>query len=890
MVIRGLAQDRWPLVGRDLELAAFRDALMNGRMRGFAVCGPSGVGKSRLAEECWEWAQRDGAAGGRAVAIPATGTVPLGAIAHLIPENVDHSNPVALFSSTIKALTARGSRPQLLFIDDLHWLDATSVMLLRQLMDADAIRLIATVRSDDPLSIAVSRLLVGDDLARVDLAELRLDEVQDLLHQVLGGPLAQNSLQELYEASGGNILYLRELTEGALSVGALTSNGELWELADRALAGTPRLTELIGARLAAAGPDGRPAVELLALCGSLPLADVEHVAPTEALLELERVGLICAVTDGRRTYLYLAHPMYAEVARSRIPALRQRVLLLGQVERIEALGMRRREDALHVASWRLATTGAADPQLLAEAALLARHAHDHEQVVALLGALPAHRRTVETQLLYGATLHDLCRYDAAEAAYTDADALAISKQDAIAVACARSLNRCWGNCQIDEALAIVDAARAQADTSGLTYLQHIDGHLLVCAGEPVPGLGMLETLHPDNAEGLDINVWAAAAVMKISALAIVGRTAEAVRWGKRAYATHKRAQEQAVHIPPASMQLHAITFALSEAGRLAGARSIIYSFQDVMIPSVSTWAAFFKGRIEWLSGHPAEARRWYAECVTLGRASGHRMAMHVALAGLGASAALLGDTESAQAALKESQKIQPIGILRGEERLCEAWLHASTGRLSQARDVLIDAADDACKYGHLTSEALLLTDIARLGGAEYAAPRLAELAGQIDGAFSPARANFAAALAQGAPEPLLAAADEFSAIGADLLEAEAAAAAAVAWRKAGRARNATAAAHRAAAAAARCPGARTPALSGIPTLTPLTPREHEIALQAAAGNLSKDIAATLCVSVRTINNHLNSVYKKLGVTSRQELSKVLAGGISTGALPDSRSD
>ncbi len=873
---RGLAQDRWPLVGRDLELAAFRDALMNGRVRGFAVCGPPGVGKSRLAEECWEQALKDGAAGGRAVATPATSTVPLGAIAHLIPENIDHSNPVALFSSTTKALTAGGRHPQLLFIDDLHWLDGTSVMLLRQLMDADAIRLIATVRSDDRLSIALSGLLVGDDMARVDLAELGLEEVQHLLHQVLGGPLAQNSLQELYEASGGNILYLRELTQGALSVGALTSNGELWELADRALAGTPRLTELIGARMATAGSEGRPAIELLALCGPLPLADVEQVAPTETLLDLERAGLISAVTDGRRTNLSLAHPMYAEVARSKIPALRQRVLLLGQVERIEALGMCRREDALHVASWRLATTGAADPQLLAEAAVLARHAHDHEQVVALLGALPAHRRTVQTQLLHGATLHDLCRYDAAEAAYADADALAISEQDAIAVACARSLNKCWGNCQIDEALAIVDAARTQADTSGLAYLQHIEGHLLVCAGEPVPGLGMLDTLDSDNAEGLEINVWAAAAVMKTAALAIVGQTTAAVRWGQQAHATHTRAQEQAVHVPPASMQLQPITFALSEAGRLAEARSITYSFQDVMIPNVTTWAAFFKGRIEWLSGHPAEARRWYAECITLSRASGHRMAMHMALVGLGASAALLGDTETAKAALKESQKFRLIGIFRGEERLCEAWLHASTGRLTQAREVLTEAADDAREHGHLTSEALLLTDIARLGGAKYAAPRLAELAGQIDGAFSPARANFAAALAQDAPELLLAAADELNAVGADLLEAEAAAAAAVAWRKAGRVRNATAAAHRAAAAGARCPGARPPALSGIPISTPLTPREHEIALQAAAGNLSKDIAATMRVSVRTINNHLNNVYKKLGITNRRELSKVLA--------------
>jgi DNA-binding CsgD family transcriptional regulator len=55
----------------------------------------------------------------------------------------------------------------------------------------------------------------------------------------------------------------------------------------------------------------------------------------------------------------------------------------------------------------------------------------------------------------------------------------------------------------------------------------------------------------------------------------------------------------------------------------------------------------------------------------------------------------------------------------------------------------------------------------------------------------------------------------------------------------------------------------------------LTPREREIALLAARGATSREIAGRLVLSVRTVDNHLQNAYRKLGVTSRQELPRVL---------------
>jgi DNA-binding CsgD family transcriptional regulator len=71
---------------------------------------------------------------------------------------------------------------------------------------------------------------------------------------------------------------------------------------------------------------------------------------------------------------------------------------------------------------------------------------------------------------------------------------------------------------------------------------------------------------------------------------------------------------------------------------------------------------------------------------------------------------------------------------------------------------------------------------------------------------------------------------------------------------------------------AQCEGARTPALSRARTVVPLTDREREIAMLAAAGLSDRAIAERLFLSVRTVGNHLGRVYDKLGVSSRAELA------------------
>lgn len=70
---------------------------------------------------------------------------------------------------------------------------------------------------------------------------------------------------------------------------------------------------------------------------------------------------------------------------------------------------------------------------------------------------------------------------------------------------------------------------------------------------------------------------------------------------------------------------------------------------------------------------------------------------------------------------------------------------------------------------------------------------------------------------------------------------------------------------------ARIAPAAAPPVDGLP----LTRREHEIALLATSGLTSKAIAASLHLSVRTVNNHLARTYAKAGISCRAELAAIM---------------
>jgi DNA-binding CsgD family transcriptional regulator len=60
------------------------------------------------------------------------------------------------------------------------------------------------------------------------------------------------------------------------------------------------------------------------------------------------------------------------------------------------------------------------------------------------------------------------------------------------------------------------------------------------------------------------------------------------------------------------------------------------------------------------------------------------------------------------------------------------------------------------------------------------------------------------------------------------------------------------------------------------TIEALTPQELQIALLLTAGRTTRESAAALFLSPKTVEYHLRHVYQKLGIHSRDELTQVLA--------------
>ncbi|MEU0785389.1 LuxR C-terminal-related transcriptional regulator [Streptomyces sp. NPDC006173] len=872
-------EGRWPLVGRQSHLESFRTELAAGRIRGWLVCGPAGAGKTRLTEEFLGLAAADKRRTAKAVASRAAAQVPLGAIAHILPAGVDMTDPVRGFHAVAQALSDP-ARPTVVLVDDLHMLDSSSAALLGQLLDSGTICLIGTARTGEQPSDVVDGLLQrGDHIRRTDLDHMVRDQVEELLQRVLKGPVSRRALHALYSASDGNPLFLRELVLGAIAQEKLTLNDGVWDTSEEPLPVTPHLRDLIASRIASSPSAARPLLESLAFCHTLSLTDATALADRTDLEHLERSGIVEISVQGARVTVTLAHPLYGEVIAAETSALQRYDLALRQAERIESHGLRRRDDALHVASWRLAATGTAAPELLRQAAAIAMNSNDNEQAIELLTAIKADQHTTESRVLLGRAFMHTGQLERAEAVLAEADAQARNDHEKIITATTRCTNLYWADPDPARAVAVCAAARsALSDRTAAQQLRLMEGAMLTVGGSPVPGLQILDDL-PDDPPQEELDVWLATISAKALGLTFVGSVERARGLSERAKAAHEAVGEGKL-LPHPAMQVAPLALALMEMGEIDQARRLCLgaadSLQATHSPVARQFLAFESARAEWLAGRPVSARRWYAEGVATARTYHLDRVTRLHMSGLMACAALTGDIDAAASLVTDYEAIAASGGLTGEESLGMAWLHAARGELSRARDLLRSAADRARRSGHLVSEALVLTDIARLGDPKAVQERLVTLSAKGDGAFTPARARFVTALAEKDPQGLMACSEELEHMGAQLLAAEAAAAAADAWRRKGDARKVTAATADATRLADLCEGARTPILSTIAgAVEPLTKREQEIALLAASGKTSKAISQHLTLSVRTVDNHLQRIYLKLGVRSRGDLALAL---------------
>ncbi len=172
---------------------------------------------------------------------------------------------------------------------------------------------------------------------RIDLDDLDRAAVDTLLHLVLRGPVEAATVAEVWRASQGNVLLVRELVLGALDCDRLLYQHGVWRLVGP-LVTTHRLDELLSARLGLLDAAAAAALDILAVREPVGLATLEAIVGPAQLEMLDRSGLLAVQTDGRRQHVRLAHPLYGELLRARMPALTRRRLLLEHADRIDAHG------------------------------------------------------------------------------------------------------------------------------------------------------------------------------------------------------------------------------------------------------------------------------------------------------------------------------------------------------------------------------------------------------------------------------------------------------------------------------------------------------------------------------------------------------------------------
>ena len=882
---------RWPLVGRRAELDTFTRALGDAGCQGLCIYGPSGVGKTRLGEECLELAAAAGRRTLRAAADPSTCEIPFGPVVHLMPPDAlsDLGAGDAMTAGAFAGLfeAARGvlapapgeSGVPVLLLDDAHRVDDWTLRLVDRLLATGTLFCVATVVAGEPVAETVVRWWRDERTVRVDLGDLDQLGVDTLLHMALEGPLDAAASAQLWHTGRGNMLALRELVLGARARGALVRRDGVWHL-DGPLPAPDRLRELVELRLAELEPVACTVLDQLALCQPLGLGQLEASAGLPVLEELERQSLIAVRTDGRRESVRLAHPLHGEVLRARMPALRRRSILLRQAEAVEAWGARRRDDATRIATWRLEATGRGDPGLLLRAAQLARYAQDFAQAAKLARAALASAPSASAGLVLGESLYNLGSFEEAEVVLAAATGQAEGDDEVVRIATVRRRNLMRGCLRTDAAVAVGRTARDRVATRAAhEELRAGEAEVLSLSGRPREALDLLDDLDLSTAR-----LRVLAAIPRSQALAMSGRTGEAIEVSGRAAREHGALGDELAISSPGTHRINWL-FALIQAGQLREAQERGREWFDLSararMPLGVIWVAVHLARAALAQGLPDTALQWSARARRAIDGSGVEGLRPATVAVAAAAHGLRGDAAAGAAALDRLDALAPgFGLLASELPLGRAWPLVAAGEIPAARSLLLGAAAPAEDAGHVPAAAWLLHDAARLGAAAEAAPRLADLATAGDSALVAARADHAAALVAADAERLDACADRFDALGAVLAGAEAAAQAADAWRRSRDQRRATASDRRSYDLAAQCEGARSPALARARGVVPLTDREREIAVLAAAGDTSRVIAERLYLSVRTVDNHLGRIYDKLGVSSRAQLADAIRRGES----------
>lgn len=838
---------------------------------GVVVSGAEGVGKSRIVREALAAAATRGFESHWAAGTSSARLIPLGTFTAWAPSGV--TDTVQLVRGVIESLTT-ASTPAgkvVLAVDDVHQLDDLSTFVVHQIVQRGAAKVILTVRDDEPIPTAIQEIWRSGQFDRLDVKQLPLGETGRLLSAALDGPVDSDAVQRLWALTRGNVLYLQNIVEHEVAEGRIRHEDGYWRWMGEPVM-PPGLVELVESRIGALPVSVSDVIDVLAVGEPLELGALTRITDAAAIEEAEIRGLISMQPAGAGIEVRVEHPLYGQVRRKRAPHSRLR-----RLRGLVAAELAASEDRDDVQVVVRRATLSLDSDLVPDAGLLARAAHGAVWLADLSLADRLAQRAIEVgagpelNLVRAHALSWLGRGEEAEALLAGIPLSQLTDHDRARLAFLRSSNVLWALGDPPRAKELIDEA---AQTTAPDARIYIDAFLTVywfAVDQPEAALDAAKPLSLENIPVIGAEMaWALAQVS-----ADAGRTAEAVAAADAGYTVATRsldAPHMRFNIVDAELS------ALLMSGRVAAALDLSDRTrqQALHLPGTAQLlGTAVAGRAALGAGDLLTATTLLQEAADGLSAAGYEIGWGYRYRVPQATAlAMSGQTEAAVAALTALADVRRrFRSLDHELSLARAWVAAGQGATSEAIATALSAAERARETGRFAAEVVCLQAAAQFGDVT-SGPRLRELGSLVEGPRVELAARFCEALRDGDGAELAAVSEEFEAMGDLVAAADAAAHAALTFRRHDLRGSALGASTRADALAART-GAQTPAIRQASEPLPLTDREVEIVMLIGEGLQNREVAERLTVSTRTVESHIYRAMMKTGTTSREELAALL---------------